>query len=99
MEDKYNKKLIFLMAWTISMSMYHFGYFLLYFNQIPIETLKEIYHIPLGDAISEGIINGCIPIGGLVGALSSSFFISRFSRRYLFNYLGKICFYAMPSYL
>lgn len=42
-----SKKKIASMAWTIAMSLFHFGYFVLYITQIPIGTLKEIYNIEL----------------------------------------------------
>lgn len=76
-----SRRSIAAMAWTIAMSLFHFGYFVLYITQIPIATLKEIYSIELEDGLTDGLLNGCIPIGGLVGALGSTFFISRYSRR------------------
>ena len=42
-----SRKTIGGMAWTIAMSLFHFGYFVLYITQIPIGTLKEVYSIEL----------------------------------------------------
>lgn len=42
-----SRKKIAAMAWTIAMSLFHFGYFILYLTQIPTKTLKEIYSIEL----------------------------------------------------
>jgi hypothetical protein len=43
----YYKKYVFFMAWTHAMSFFHYGYNVLYLNQIPTETIKEIYNINL----------------------------------------------------
>jgi hypothetical protein len=78
----YKSKLaIALMAWTLAMSLFHFGYYLIYLTQIPTSTLKAIFNIHLEDGLTEGILNGLVPVGGLFGALGSSFFIAKFSRR------------------
>jgi len=36
----------------------------------------------MNEGAAQGILNGCIPIGALFGALGSSLLISRYSRRY-----------------
>jgi hypothetical protein len=69
------------MAWNIAISLFHFGYYLIYITQIPTDTLKEIYSIDLENGLTEGILNGCVPLGGLFGALGSSFFLEKYSRR------------------
>lgn len=68
-------------VWCLSMSMFHFGYDLIYLTLIPTNTLKEIFGIELENGLTEGILNGCVPIGALFGALASSLFIHNFSRR------------------
>lgn len=50
-------------------------------NFIPIATLKDIYSIDLDDSVTQGILNACVPVGALFGALSSSFIIAKLSRR------------------
>lgn len=73
--------LISMIAWTISLSSFYFGYCMVYLGSIPIQTLKTIFGITLSDSVAQGLLNGCIPIGALFGSLSSSLFISKFSRR------------------
>lgn len=78
----YQSKLrISLIVWNIALSSFYFGYSIVYLGQINTNTLKDVFSIDLSNGTTEGLLNGCIPIGGLFGALSSSFFISRFSRR------------------
>jgi hypothetical protein len=66
---------------NIALSSFYFGYTIVALGQVPTKTLQEIFDITLSKGTTEGIINGCIPIGALIGALSSSLLISRFSRR------------------
>lgn len=78
----YQSKLkISLIVWNIALSSFYFGYSIVYLGQIDTNTLKDVFSIDLSKGTTEGVLNGCIPIGALFGALSSSFFISRFSRR------------------
>lgn len=42
------------------------------------------YNIDMKQSVAEGLLVGCMPIGGGIGALSSSFLIERYSRRYSF---------------
>lgn len=68
-------------ALNISLSFFYFGYVIVYLGSIDVAVLKRIYSIDLSESTASGILNGVIPIGALFGALSSSFFIARFSRR------------------
>jgi hypothetical protein len=72
---------ISLMTWCIAVSFFIYGYFLVDVAQIPSYTLNEIYKIGLEAGLTIGLLNGILPVGGLVGALLSSFIIVRFSRR------------------
>jgi len=72
---------IVLIIWNISLSSFYFGYCIVYLGSIEIQTIKQVFGINVSDSVAEGLLNGCIPIGALVGALSSSLLISRFSRR------------------
>jgi hypothetical protein len=79
----YQSKLkISLIVWNICLSSFYFGYCIVYLGQVKTETLQDIFNIDISKGTTEGILNGCIPIGALLGALCSSFFIARFSRRY-----------------
>jgi hypothetical protein len=69
------------MTWCIAVSFFIYGYFLVDVAQIPSYTLNEIYKIGLEAGLTIGLLNGILPVGGLVGALLSSFIIVRFSRR------------------
>jgi hypothetical protein len=72
---------ITLIVFNITLSSFYFGYCLVYLGSTPTETYKDIYHITIEDSTTEGLLNGCIPVGALFGALGSSLLISRFSRR------------------
>jgi hypothetical protein len=63
------------MAWNLSISLFNFGYFLVYVTQIPFKTLKELYHINLNEGLAIAVLNGIMPAGALFGALASSLFI------------------------
>ena len=75
---------------NICLSSFYFGYCIVYLGQIDIEVLQKIFNIDLSSGTAAGILNGCIPIGALLGALSSSVLIARFSRRYQCHYLGNV---------
>lgn len=87
----YQSKLkISLMVLNICLSSFYFGYCVVYLGQIDPETLVKIFDIPLTPATASGVLNGCIPIGALLGALSSSVLIAKFSRRYAYHHLGNV---------
>jgi hypothetical protein len=69
-------------AWNIALSSFYFGYCIAYLGTLPIHTIKKVFTTEMEDATTQGLLNGCIPIGALFGALSCSFFLKRFSRRY-----------------
>jgi hypothetical protein len=66
---------ISLLAWNTAISFFHFGYFLVYLGALPIDTVIRIYSVDINKAVAQGIMNGCIPIGALIGAVGSSFVI------------------------
>ena len=72
---------ISLIILNISLSFFYFGYSIVYLGSIDIATLKKIYVTDISDGTASGVLNGCVPIGALFGALGSTFFIARFSRR------------------
>lgn len=76
-----SKLMITAMTWNITISSFYFGYCMVYLGTINISTLKTIYDISLSNDVASGLLNGCIPIGGLLGAISTSFLIARLSRR------------------
>ena len=72
---------LILICLNIALSSTVFGYFLIYLGALPFETVTDIYKITLSKGLAQGLLNGCIPIGGFVGALFGSALISYFSRR------------------
>jgi hypothetical protein len=61
-----------------------------YFGQLDINTIIKIFNIDLDETTAKGILNGCIPVGALFGALGSSFLLKRLSRRYKTHYLENV---------
>lgn len=70
-----------LIVWNITLASFYFGYCLVYLGTIPIETIMKIYNIDFDKGVTKGILNGCVPMGALCGALVSSIIISKFSRK------------------
>jgi hypothetical protein len=66
---------------NISLSAFYFGYTILYLSVIDFGTVIKIYGIEMEPSTAEGILTFCVPLGGLFGALSSSYFIRNLSRR------------------
>lgn len=60
------------MAWNVALSFFYFGYCLIYLGALPFDTVMRIYKIEANKGVAQGIINGCIPIGALVGSVGSS---------------------------
>ena len=70
-----------LIVLNICLSSFYFGYSMICFGQIEIDTLKDIFDIELNAGTALGILMGVPSIGGLLGALSTSILITKFSRR------------------
>lgn len=86
---------ISLIVLNISLSSFYFGYVIVYFGQLDIATIKDIFHIDLDETTAKGVLNGIIPVGALFGALGSSFLLKKLSRRYAMYYLESVCFSSM----
>jgi MFS family permease len=89
------------MTWILAASLFNYGYFLVYITQVPTITLQEIYHINLDEGVTESLLNGIMPAGGLLGAIFGLFFIRLFSRRYTCSllrnnlyFINALCFAA-----
>ena len=54
---------------------------MVYLPSIDFALIYRLYSIPITYEVAQGILVACVAIGGGVGALSSSFLVSRFSRR------------------
>lgn len=80
---RYRSKIrIGLIVANIALGFFYFGYCLVYFGSIPITTILKAYHAAIDQGVAQGILNGCIPVGGFLGSMASSYIIARLSRRY-----------------
>ena len=67
---------------TIALSSFYFGYAMVYLPAMDFQSIYTLYHIPISYSVAQGILVACVPIGGGIGAVSSSLLIQKFSRRY-----------------
>ena len=67
---------------TFALGTFYFGYAIAYFSSIDFDTLVKVYSIDWDKPTAKGLLTGCVPIGGGIGALASDILIKRFSRRY-----------------
>ena len=72
---------------TLSLSNLFFGYTLVYLSAIDFPVIAKIYSIDFDLNFAQGLFQGVLPIGGAVGALSSSYLVTKLSRKYFNNYL------------
>ena len=72
---------IMLIVLNTSLSCCFVGWGMDYFGAIPIDTALDIYHVTIDRHVAEGVINGCIPVGSLLGAFVCSLLTRRLSRR------------------
>ena len=72
---------ISLMCMCIAMPMFLYGYWMTYIQQLDFQLIKSLYSVDLPSSTTIGLLNGCVPVGALVGALFSSVLINNFSRR------------------
>lgn len=89
---RYKSRLtIALMTQTIALGFFFFGYCLVYLGSIPIATILTVFHSEISSGVAQGLLNGCIPVGGFLGAMFSSILIKRLSRRYLLREAENVC--------
>ena len=81
-----SKAQITLIVLNIALSSFYFGYSIAYFGQLDIDMVLDLIGFEIDSSTAKGLFNGCIPVGALFGALSSSFLIKIFSRRYPYIY-------------
>lgn len=72
---------ILLMILNICMSPFYFGYTITYMGTFNFQMVANIYNITIFDSAAEGIYNGCVPIGGGIGALTSFLLLKYLSRK------------------
>jgi hypothetical protein len=66
---------------TICISEIYFGYTLIYLSAIDFPVIANIYSIDFNIHVAQGLFQGIVPIGGAVGAIASTYFVSKLSRR------------------
>jgi len=66
---------------TFALGTFYFGYSIAYFSSIDFDAIIKIYGVDWDRTTAQGLLTGCIPIGGGIGALASDILIKRFSRR------------------
>ena len=66
---------------TFALGTFYFGYAIAYFSSIDFHAIVTIYGITWDETTAQGLLTGCVPIGGGIGALGSDILIKRFSRR------------------
>lgn len=65
-----------------SLSSFYFGYSLIYLSVIDFGVVMKQYKIDMNRPDAEGILTFCVPLGGILGAFCSSYFIHKATRRY-----------------
>lgn len=78
---------ILIVVSTFALGTFYFGYTIAYFSSIDFSTLVKVYDITWDKTTAQGLLTGCVPIGGGIGALGSKFLMKKFSRRYFLLYL------------
>lgn len=84
----------------ICISEIYFGYTLIYLSAIDFKVIAKNFNIDFDLYLAQGVFQGIIPIGGAVGAISSTFFVSKLSRRYILTYIDKssFCLTSLPLF-
>lgn len=71
------------MCINAALAAFYVGYALVYISTFQdFNTIIQIYGIQVGGQdTTESVVTGCVPIGAMIGALSSSLLLKKFSRR------------------
>ena len=75
---------VLLICINASFSGFFVGYSLIYMGTLPdFQFVIDTYHIGSHStfALTQSLVQGCVPVGAIFGALSSGQFFQRFSRR------------------
>lgn len=72
-----------LMILNICMSPFYFGYTIQYLGTFDIELTMKLYNITsMSKETANGLLQGCVPIGAGIGALTSFLLLKYLSRKY-----------------
>ena len=66
---------------NLSWGGFFFGYAIAYFGTFEFSTIAKLYSIEMDLNVAEGLLQGCIPVGAGVGALTTFILLKIFSRR------------------
>ena len=66
---------------TICISEIYFGYTLIYLSAIDFPVIAQVFSIDFNVHFAQGLFQAIVPVGGAIGAISSTYFISKLSRR------------------
>jgi hypothetical protein len=79
---------VFLVCFNAALAAFYVGYALVYISTFQsFKTIIDIYGIQIGgDDTTESLVTGCLPVGAMIGALSSSLLLKKLSRRYFFTH-------------
>lgn len=82
-ETKKTKNVMFAFyyVFTLCLSYFYFGYTLIYISAVDFGIIVSLFKIDFSRSFAQGFLQGITPIGGAVGALTSSYFIAKFSRK------------------
>ena len=69
------------MVINLCLSPFYFGYSLAYLGSFDFDNIITIFGISMDKNLANGLIQGCIPIGGGIGALSSFLLLRYLSRK------------------
>lgn len=72
---------ILMIIFNIALSSFYFGYAMVYLPAIDFAAIYKLYGIQINYQVAQGILVACVPIGGGLGAVSSSILLEKFSRR------------------
>ena len=75
---------VLLICINACLSAFFVGYSLIYMGTLPnFQFIIDTYHIGSHSTFSltQSLVQGCVPVGAIFGALSSGWFLKRFSRK------------------
>ena len=64
-----------MIIFNIALSSFFFGYAMVYLPSIDFDAIYKMYGIQINKQFAQGILVACVPIGGGLGAVSSSLLI------------------------
>lgn len=69
------------MVLNICLSPFYFGYTIQYLGTFKFDNIIQLFNITIDAETAKGLYNGCVPVGGGIGALSSFLLLKYLSRK------------------